>query len=831
MKKTFLLLLFFCNALVYGQSQPDTLRVYDPLADAVGYTAEFSDEEDYSGYFLPAQTGNGNYGPMGQLSRNLIGLRFRPRGYDNRYLQYEVNGAELSDPTDGFPYWNIITSLNQLAPTRNDVQNITLSSAMPGGIGGVTSISTIDRYNTPYGRISYAYTNRSYRHRVTLQDKIEIGKDLTVAYGLNGRTGKDGFVKGVYTDRLDAAVNICQYFGAQKQHTLSLLFAGTISEQGVRAAATQEVYDLAGDNYYNSNWGYQDGKIRNSRQRGYEQYFTALSYEGKLGEGWTIRAAASLFGGENSYSLPTWYDAPTLYPDYYRSLPGFYANPAISDALRQEWSAGNPAITQIDWNKLYEANRYNTDVNGISRSHYVIRDLVTEKLNGALSASLEYKPDNRLTVRGGARFRSDRSENYARLNDLLGGSYWLDIDQYLLDDEYYGGMYQNNTRDPDRPVFKNDRFGYDYRMRSSTIKGWASVEARTTHWSAFAGVEAGTISFQREGNYEKELFPGNLSYGKSAKYHFQEYTVKTGAFYHFSLRHRIGIQAMAGTQAPLVKHLFVAPSYRNETIADPQTVKIRGAELLYQWLSPRFSLNLTGYVTTFSGESEIRNFYDDIEGEYMNLSMTGIDKIHGGAELGAEWNVTPRLSFLGVLSVGVYQYDNDPKVTLYRDSDGKVLLSGATSFLSGYHLPGTPQSAAMLQLNYRTRSYWRFELSGKYTTRNYVSLNPVRRMNRALDQAGSPEIQREMAAQERLDDAFLLSLSVSKTFRLRNGSRVGLWVNMDNLLDDRSIRYSGYEQWRFRRTGDGAGNTLRPFSSKYYYAYGANYYAMLSYTF
>jgi len=831
MNKILPLLLFLSGTLLYGQSRPDTLRVYDPLADAVGYTAEFSDEEDYSGYFLPAQTGNGNYGPMGQLSRNLIGLRFRMRGYDNRYLHYEVNGAELSDPTDGFPYWNIITGLNQLAPTRNDVQNIAPSSTMLGGIGGVTSISTTDRYSIAYGRVSYAYTNRSYRHRITLQDKVVMNNGLTLAYGLNGRTGKDGFVKGVYTDRLDATVNVYQHFGTQKQHTLSLLLAGTLSEQGVRAAATQEVYDLAGDNYYNSFWGYQDGKVRNSRRRGYEQYFTALSYVGKLDDEWTIRATASLFGGENSYSLPTWYDAPTIYPDYYRYLPDFYTHPEISDALRQEWSAGNPAVTQVDWNKLYEANKYNTDGNGIPRSHYVIRDLVTDKQNLALSTSLEYKPDNRLTVRGGLRFRSDRSDHYARLNDLLGGSYWLDIDQYLLDDEYYGGMYQNNVRDPDRPVFKGDRFGYNYRMRSFTAKGWASVDYHETYWSAFAGVEAGTISFQREGKYEKELFPGNLSYGKSEKHHFQEYTLKAGAFYHFSLRHRIGVQAMAGTQAPLVKNLFVAPSYRNETIADAETVKIRGAELLYQWVSPQFSLNLTGYVTTFSGESEIRNFYDDIEGEYVNLAMSAMDKIHGGAEWEAEWNATPRLSFLGVLSVGVYKYDSDPQITLYRDSDGKVILSGATSFLSGYRLPGTPQTAGMLQVNYRTRSYWRFELSGKYTAHNYVSMNPVRRMNRALDRAGSPEIQREMAAQERLDDAFLLSLSVSKTFRLRNGNRIGLWVNMDNLLDDRSIRYSGYEQWRFRRTSDGAGNTLRPFPSKYYYAYGANYYAMLSYTF
>ena len=828
MKKTLFLLLFFSGSLlIYAQPQNDTLRVYDPLSDAAGYAAEFFDEEDYSGYFLPALTGNQNYTPVGQLSRNLIGVRFRPRGYDNRWQGYEVNGAELSDPTDGFPYWNMLSAVQVLPNARHDVSGLAPGMNGPGALGGLSSLSTADAYIPSTRRISYARTNRSYSDRLTLSAGAASGGWM-FRTGASYRGGEDGFVTGLDNRRFSFAFSAGRDFNG---HTLNLLVALYKSRQGVRSAATQEVYDLAGDNYYNPNWGYQNGDVRNSKNREYDQGMGILSYTGRLNEQWTLRASASAFTGRNTYSLLAWYDAPTPYPDYYRYLPGFYSNSEAGDALREEWAAGNPAVVQIDWHKLYEANKYNADANGIARSHYIVRDLVTDKCNLAFSSSVEYKPDNRLTVRGGIRFRSDNSDNYARLNDLLGGSYWLDIDQYLLDDEYYGGMFQNDVRNPDRPVFEDGRFGYNYRMRSTSLRAWGTVDYRSLRWSASASVEAGSISFRREGKYEKELFPGNLSYGKSKKIDFSEYTLKAGAFYHFSLRHRIGIQTVVGEQVPLIKNLFVSPSYRNETLSRSKTVKVMGAELLYQWVSPQFSLHLTGYLSRFSGESEIRNFYDDIEGEYMNLALIGMDKFHGGAELGAEWNVTPRLSLLGVFSMGIYRYDNDPLVTLYRDSDGEIMLSGATAYLSGYRLPGTPQTAGMLQLNYRTRSYWRFELSGKCTAHNYVSMNPVRRMNRSLDLAGSPEVRREMAVQERLDDAFLLSLSVSKTFRLRGGNRIGLWVNADNLLNDKTVRYSGYEQWRFSRTSDGAGRTLQPFPSKYYYAYGANYYAMISYTF
>jgi hypothetical protein len=830
MRNLLLLILFAAGGMALrAQSPLDTLRRYDLLLESepAEEGGEFSEEEDYSGYFLPARTGNGNYLPMGQLSRGLIGVRFRPRGYENRYLGYEVNGAELFDPTDGFPYWNLLSAIQVGPNARADVQGLAAEVSGVGSLDGITSLSTADRYIPRGNRLSYARTNRTYSDRVTGSSGVEVA-GWTIRTGLNVRTGKDGFVEGLETRRYSLSVSLGRDFNG---HTLNLLAVGYQGTQGVRSAVTQEVYDLIGDPYYNPNWGLQNGRVRNSRSREYTQALALLSYSGRLDERWTLRSSVSIVLDRNAYTLPAWYDAPTPYPDYYRYLPDFYVNPKVADALREAWKRRDPAIARIDWTSLHEVNRYHTDANGIPRSHYILKDLVTAKRNLEFASSILFRPDSRLDIRGGIRLRSDHSDNYSRMNDLLGGSYWLDIDQYLLDDEYYGDLYQNDMRNPDRAVFEGQRFGYSYRMRSTTLKAWGAVDYRTLRWSAFVAAEAGKIAFQREGLYEKEMFPGDLSYGPSEKVGFPQYRLKVGVFYHFSLRHRIGMQAVTGTQAPLIRNVFVAPSYRNETLPGRKPVGITGAEALYQWISPQFSMSLTGYYTRFSGENEIRNFYDDIDGRYMNLALTGIDKSHIGMEWGVEWNVTPRLSLSGVLSAGFFQYANDPRVTLYRDSDGEILLSDAVALLSGYRLSGTPQQAAMMMLNYRTRDSWRFEVSIRHAAHNYVSMNPLRRMSRALDLAGSPEARREMAAQERLDDAVLLSLSVGKTFRLPNGHRLGFWVHGDNLLDDRTIRYSGYEQWRFSRTSDGAGRTLRPFPSKYYYAYGINYYAMVSYAF
>ncbi len=808
--------LLACTPFVWGQA--DSVGLWDAV--------ETADEENYTAYFRPTVTGNGDYLPMGQLARSLIGVRFRPRGYDYRYQNYTVGGLELADPTDGFPYWNIIAAIEAMPRTHRDAGGLSPDGSGLGGLDGVTDVSLTDRFIPSGGRLSYALTNRTYRHRATASYRAVYDNDWGFSAGISGREGPDGYVKGVASRRADAAATVFKHVDNQ---TFSLLTAATDSRQGVRSAATQEVYDLARTNYYNPNWGLQNGEIRPARERTYRQVFGALTWQGRLNDRWEGEAAAAFFGGENGYSLPAWYDAPTPYADYYRSLPGFFFDSETANTLRQSWFEGDPTLTQIDWRHLYEANAYNLDANGVPRAHYILRELVTDKRNIHLHSTFRYHLDDRWSFRGGIRARSDRSENFSRLKDLLGAGYWLDIDQYLLDDEYYGAQYQNDMQNPDRPVFEGQKFGYNYRMRSNSLKINGSAEYRNAAWEFYAGAEAGLVDFQREGLYEKEMFPGNGSLGKSEKIDFKEVTAKAGAFWNPSLRQRIGVQVMGATRAPLVKNLFLSPQFRNAMVAAPRSVRIAGAEVVYQWRSPALTVDIAGYLTLFQNDSEIRSQYDDIAADYVDLALTGIAKRHGGVELGAEWTVTPRFSLLGALSLNAYTYINNPTATLTRNSDGAA-IAAETAWLKGLHLAGTPQTAALLQFNYRTREGWRFELAAKQTARNYVEINPIRRMNRALDRAGSPEAAQAMIEQERLEDAFLLGLAISKTFRLPGGNRVGLWIHADNLTNNQSIRYAGFEQGRLSRTGyDGA--TLVPFPAKYYYAYGLNVYAQISYQF
>ena len=194
-------------------------------------------------------------------------------------------------------------------------------------------------------------------------------------------------------------------------------------------------------------------------------------------------------------------------------------------------------------------------------------------------------------------------------------------------------------------------------------------------------------------------------------------------------------------------------------------------------------------------------------------------------------SVCERLVLLTVLSVGNNIYRGEPEVAVYEDASGRLLLGGDRARLDGFVHSATPQTTAAAALNYSTASQWGFTLEGMYAGRRYVTVNPLRRTDRFLYLASSPEERQACFRQERLPDAWVLNVGVTKGFTLF-GVRVFASLSVDNLLDRRDIVYGGYEQMRFDEyTAADGRNAYRPFPARYSYAYPRTFLASLTVSF
>ncbi|MCC8089058.1 MAG: hypothetical protein LIO79_07330 [Rikenellaceae bacterium] len=730
---------------------------------------------------------------------NFSAFGYRRRGYDYRFANAHYRKYYFTDPSDGSTFWNLFQYPNNI-------------------------------HNRNGTRFSTALSNLSYSNRFSYTGNYTLGNNTNLGFAADRRWGGNGYVEGLRSELNSGAFIFGKNFG---RHNIEITYSGHYGRRDVRTAVTQEVYDLADDNYYNPLYGEQNGKVRNARRRNYAQNFAGLDYSFRITPRHTLDISVKSFFGEEGYVSPTWYDAMSPYPDYYRYLPDFYSNSLISDQLHQAWRDNDPSVKQINWKRMYETNLYGSIGNdGARRAHYIMAESVKQFLNNTVSANLTIHSSEVFSFRAEIEIFTGKLTNFACLDDLLGGDYWLDIDQFILYDEYYGDKAENDIRNPGRQIREGEKFGYNYNIYTDNANVNIGALYSFRQWKLNGALTVGRTSYQRKGNYEKENFPDNGSFGRSVKKKFNEYDLRISAGYTLSLRHYLEASAWLAEKAPFYTEIFYEPRYRNHTIDQSTSgIKIHSVELTYRYISPILAVEVTGYYTRHKNGNNIFNYYDDPLGQYVTLSVTNIDKVYSGVELTAEYNPTPRLSLAMYAAVNIAKYNSDAAVEISDYNSGVTLLRNGTSMLSGYRLGNGPQSVMSVEARYTFPQWWRLGVSLNYVGDNYVSVNPVRRMTRITDVAASQEILAELLEQEKLDDAFTVNVTLSKNFRLKNGSYIGLWGVANNILNRKDIRYTGYEQMRLYRTSNGSNNLYYPFPSRYLYAYGINFNITLSYGF
>ncbi|NAI90280.1 hypothetical protein GUB92_27735, partial [Escherichia coli] len=188
-------------------------------------------------------------------------MRFNVRGYDSQYQDVYMNGIRLNDALTGYTPWSLWSGLNDATRNQEVTSGIVASDVGLGGIGGMTNIITSPSQMRKGLRASLVNGNSMYRFRamVTYASGYQ-DNGWSYAFSVSTRQGGNSYVDGVYYNAFGYFAAVEKQFG--QRHRLALTLLGAPTERGAQQAATQEAYDLVGNNYYNPNWGWQDGKKR-----------------------------------------------------------------------------------------------------------------------------------------------------------------------------------------------------------------------------------------------------------------------------------------------------------------------------------------------------------------------------------------------------------------------------------------------------------------------------------------------------------------------------------------------------------------------------------------
>ena len=689
-----------------------------------------------------------------------------------------------------------------------------------GGAGGARSFGFADGMPLRPYRASAIFSGRNYLVGAKASAVGELPYGWRTAAALDFRTGRDLYAQGVFTQAFAAAFRLEKEFGPG--HRAALLAVVPASVRGTRLSSVEEAFELTGDPLYNPAWGFQNGKVRNSRVRRETVPWSAVSYRGDLSPNTSLRTVLSAETGTLKYSALGWYDARTPMPDNYRYLPSF----ALDPDTEQAWRSRDPRYTQIDWDGMIAVNR-------LAGGHavYALEDRVERLCNLRFDAAVASQIGPGLSLDGGIELARESARSFKRMRDLLGGQYVADIDRYLVDDDTYSRLSENDLRHPGRTIGQGDRFGYDYRLVRLRAAAHLRAAYRADRFRAEAAAELGTVSTFRQGLMEKELFPGARSFGRSQRVRMATYAFKVSAGWSFSPRSSLGLSAAACASAPDPEQLFFQPQYNNLCVPEIAPEQLFAAELNYRSTGRKVEWQASAFLTATLDGMDTRRYFDDISGLYCDLSATGIGMLACGVEAAVSLRLAYRWKLSLAASAGNCRYIRNPRITVVSDTDNHAVDTRAESYMGGCFAGGAPRLTACVEIAYFGPIWLRALLSAGYAGIRYAEPMLVRRTARIARQGGSvPEAFDAFMRQERLPDALTADASVYKSFRIGR-SQLTASLMVRNLPGSRNMVYNGYESMRMRRITAGDAVSWWPHATRYTYAYPRTFYVTVSYSF
>lgn len=681
------------------------------------------------------------------------------------------------------------------------------------------------------GKISYSLSNRTTTNQLKASCNLNLKHGFSMQLAANVGMGRslsiDGFGRrqGSFIWAINKTID--------SRNSLNLLLLAGTSFSGARAAITEEAKQLTGNSLYNPYWGYYGDDITNARG--------AISYGGTLVLGHIYSSLQSsdskekqirtnLFFNINSYQKRNinWNKAPNPWPDNYRNMPSYERDPQMREYLEDLWrNDKNGEISQINYQQMYNFNA--RSLASSSGASYILERGVRNSLRASLVSSygswFMTKDDINHNPRKIAYYNLELAidvqydKNRKILDDLLGGNHWLDVDNFVEQNNDVKELTQSNAFTPNRKISEGQEFGYKYDfmiLRPKLNFNISSVSRGALAWNLWANVSA-RLS-QRIGFYHKENFALHDSYGSSAFNISPDFGA--GAMLRYIVGAGFEVKGSLGFDlaSPSSDNLYINPRYRSSIVPGEIDLKSTiSAELSLRYRRPGFYAYGSLYINSINSAMQLVNFYDEMSHFYCHYVIKQMDMRYMGFEASSEVQLKDNLWLMAMMRISANTYTSDPMATQIIEATGKSSHEEKV-YLSGKHCGRGAEDVFRLELSYRPRG-WLINMGLNVMANAYVDVAPVMYTARTYEYASKNDMHNKIFNQQKLGTFATLDIFCGKTFYLRSNHRLGVYAGINNLTNNRNIRSGGYESARFRQ------------DIKYYYSLGINGFLNISYSF
>ena len=833
--------------------------------------AQLGDDDDVSQNVTIVSSAQNVY--ASKASYTFSSGRLRYRGFTSKYNDVYANGVMLNDMENGSFRYALVGGLNQQTRSREFALPFEFNTFSMSSMAGSNNYDFRPSHMATGQRVTLTGANRNYTVRAMYTYNSGLRPDgwafsANVTY--RWANMNTSYVDGTFYNSLS------YFLGAEKKlndkHAISFVTWGNPTERAAQGPATDEMYWLANNYYYNPNWGFQKGEKRSARVVTDFAPTALLTWDWNIGD--QTKLTTTLTGRYGLYKSTNleYNDSENPKPNYWKNLPSSYYDvwyeedvagrtlAAYNDFVRaRTYMTGREEARQINWDRLYYAN-YNANLDGRD-AMYFVSARYNNNFNLALASTLNTKLRKNIAWNAGLQLATNTAQHYKKIDDLLGAEKVRNINTYALGNYPMGDPHvYYDMRNPNAVLKEGDKYSYDYNMNVRKAQLWSSLNFDLDDYQVFVAGRMAGVTMQRDGKMDNGIAVargnGVTSYGKSETGKFLDGGVKAGL--HSNILKKYGVTWNIGAgyelRAPTASTAFVAPEVNNDFVRNLKNERVFSSDAGIQYENAWLKANVSGYYSHLDHVTEWQQFYDDDANSFTYVSMTGIKKQYYGLEWGVKVKLSPSFSISTLGTVSDAKYTNNADVIYMKSTEGTYHQD--IVYNKNMRDGGSPLSCYNLTLSYNGGG-WFIDVMGNYYDRIYLTYSPSYRYGQTLvnrqrsyentgiaaekvfetTPTGEKVLLDQAVAQAKGSGGFMLDLSIGRSVRLKKGS-LSINLSLTNVLNNRSLVTGGFEQSRSNysvntTTGDVGSARVYKFNRNPYkfYAYGINGMLNLAYRF
>jgi len=647
------------------------------------------------------------------------------RGFDSNNVGVLINGIPVNDMENGKVYWSNWAGLSDVSRTMQVQRGLGASKLGLSSVGGTINILTKSTDAKKGGVVKAGIGNDGYRKQLFAVSTGMMDNGWAVTL-LGSHTYGNGYVKGTDFDAWSYYANVSKKIN--EKHTVSFMITGAPQWHNQRGNKhTIEQYRNNKDEFkYNSDYGIREGKVYGGGY-GYNYYHKP---QAQLNHYWNM-------------------DEETLLTTSVYASVGSGGGRRVS-GNKSSW-LGVDNKTGLDKDDIMRTPDGLLDFDAVAAqnatyttegSQAIIGNSVNNHTWAGLLSTLT-KNINQFTLTAGLDARYYKGEHYREVEDLLGGAFFLDD--------------SNINRDANAKLKKDDKYSYhnDGKVLYTGLFGQAEYVA--DNYSGFLSVAASRKSYKRIDYFQYAKKDQETDWE-----HFFPWNVKGGLSYKINSIHSVFANGGYVQRTPYFTNVFI--NYGNTVNDDVKYEKIVTAELGYKYSSPNFNATVTVYRTNWKDRGLVKTYGDEI------ANISGLNQLHKGLEVEAEYRPSKKLSIKGMLSIGDWTYTDDVNAKII-DEETREVTNEFNAYLKDVHVGNSAQMSAALAISYEVLPKLRISADYLYYGDHYADFDATKRNdgNFIGDSWEMPEVG-------------IVDLGFNYRFKIA-GLNASIYGNMHNLLD------------------------------------------------